>query len=254
MSKAWLKLSAVISVHNEESQLAECLKTLEFADEIVVLLDKCTDDSEVVARKFTNRIVPGAWPKEGARRNAGIEACTGDWVFEIDADERVPEALSREIRHVVETSSADWHEVPVDNYIGERLIRWGWGASFGKAAYPGLFRRGVKVWGDQRVHPTLSWSGRKGAMLDNRLVHYLDRNISDMIMRLDSYSSARARDIRDSGQIGSTANNLRRFFSRFIKCYFLRKGYREGGFGLVIAICAGLYPLLAHLKAKLENE
>ena len=91
-------------------------------------------------------------------------------------------------------------------------------------------------------------------MLDNRLVHYLDRNISDMIMRLDSYSSARARDIRDSGQIGSTANNLRRFFSRFIKCYFLRKGYREGGFGLVIAICAGLYPLLAHLKAKLENE
>ena len=254
MSKASLKLSAVISVHNEESQLAECLKTLEFADEIVVLLDKCTDGSEVVARKFTNRIVPGAWPKEGSRRNAGIEACTGDWVFEIDADERVPEALSREIRHVVETSSADWHEVPVDNYIGERLIRWGWGASFGKAAYPGLFRRGVKVWGDQRVHPTLSWSGRKGAMLDNRLVHYLDRNISDMIMRLDSYSSARARDIRDSGQIGSTANNLRRFFSRFIKCYFLRKGYREGGFGLVIAICAGLYPLLAHLKAKLENE
>ena len=254
MSKASLKLSAVISVHNEESQLAECLKTLEFADEIVVLLDKCTDDSEVVARKFTNRIVPGAWPKEGARRNAGIEACTGDWVFEIDADERVPEGLSREIRHVVETSSADWHEVPVDNYIGERLVRWGWGASFGKAAYPGLFRRGVKVWGDQRVHPNLSWSGRKGAMLDNRLVHYLDRNISDMIMRLDSYSSARARDIRDSGQIGSTANNLRRFFSRFIKCYFLRKGYREGGFGLVIAICAGLYPLLAHLKAKLENE
>ena len=254
MSKAALKLSAVISVHNEESQLAECLKTLEFADEIVVLLDKCTDDSEVVARKFTNRIVPGAWPKEGARRNAGIEACTGDWVFEIDADERVPEGLSREIRHVVETSSADWHEVPVDNYIGERLIRWGWGASFGKAAYPGLFRRGVKVWGDQRVHPNLSWSGRKGAMLENRLVHYLDRNISDMIMRLDSYSSARARDIRDSGQIGTTANNLRRFFSRFIKCYFFRKGYREGGFGLVIAICAGLYPLLAHLKAKLENE
>ena len=254
MSKASLKLSAVISVHNEESQLAECLKTLEFADEIVVLLDKCTDDSEVVARKFTNRIVPGAWPKEGARRNAGIEACTGDWVFEIDADERVTEGLSREIRHVVETSSADWHEVPVDNYIGERLVRWGWGASFGKAAYPGLFRRGVKVWGDQRVHPNLSWSGRKGAMLENRLVHYLDRNISDMIMRLDSYSSARARDIRDSGQIGSTANNLRRFFSRFIKCYFLRKGYREGGLGLVIAICAGLYPLLAHLKAKLENE
>ena len=254
MSNAPLKLSAVISVHNEENQLTECLKTLEFADEIVVLLDNCTDGSEVIAQVFTDRIVPGAWPKEGARRNAGIEACTGNWVFEIDADERVPEALSKEIRRTVETSDADWHEVPVDNYIGERLIRWGWGASFGKSAYPGLFRRGVKVWGDQRVHPNLTWSGRKGAMLSNRLVHYVDRNLSDMIKRLDNYSSARARDMRDSGQIGSTANNVRRFFSRFIKCYFFRKGYREGGYGLMIAICAGLYPLLAHLKAKLEAE
>ena len=254
MSHAPLKLSAVISVHNEENQLTECLKTLEFADEIVVLLDKCTDGSEAIAQVFTDRIVPGAWPKEGARRNAGIEACTGNWVFEIDADERVPEALAKEIRRTVETSDADWHEVPVDNYIGERLIRWGWGASFGKSAYPGLFRRGVKVWGDQRVHPNLTWSGRKGAMLSNRLVHYVDRNLSDMIKRLDNYSSARARDMRDSGQIGATANNVRRFFSRFIKCYFFRKGYREGGYGLMIAICAGLYPLLAHLKAKLETE
>ena len=254
MSNAPLKLSAVISVHNEENQLTECLKTLEFADEIVVLLDNCTDGSEAIAQVFTDRIVPGAWPKEGARRNAGIEACTGNWVFEIDADERVPEALAKEIRRTVETSDADWHEVPVDNYIGERLIRWGWGASFGKSAYPGLFRRGVKVWGDQRVHPNLTWSGRKGTVLSNRLVHYVDRNLSDMIKRLDNYSSARARDMRDSGQIGSTANNLRRFFSRFIKCYFFRKGYREGGYGLIIAICAGLYPLLAHLKAKLETE
>ena len=254
MSNAPLKLSAVISVHNEENQLTECLKTLEFADEIVVLLDNCTDGSEAIAQVFTDRIVPGAWPKEGARRNAGIEACTGNWVFEIDADERVPEALAKEIRHTVETSDADWHEVPVDNYIGERLIRWGWGASFGKSAYPGLFRRGVKVWGDQRVHPNLTWSGRKGVMLSNRLVHYVDRNLSDMIKRLDNYSSARARDMRDSGQIGSTANNVRRFFSRFIKCYFFRRGYREGGYGLMIAICAGLYPLLAHLKAKLETE
>ena len=69
MRNTSLKLSAVISVHNEENQLAECLKTLEFADEIVVLLDKCSDGSEAIAQVFTNRIVPGAWPKEGARRS-----------------------------------------------------------------------------------------------------------------------------------------------------------------------------------------
>ena len=245
------KLSAVISVHDEERQLAACLETLSFADEIVVLLDKCTDGSEAIARRFTDRIEQGVWAIEGARRNAGIQACRGEWIFEIDADERVPPDLAAEIRKTVETSAFDWHEIPVDNYIGDRLVRWGWGASFGKAAYPGLFRKGVKEWGMQRVHPSLTWTAPngKGAMLRNRLVHYVDRDISDMIRRLDSYSTARARDMLESGKVGGLANNVRRFFSRFIKCYVFRKGYREGGLGLLIALFAGLYPLLSHIKA-----
>ena len=247
-------LSAVISVRNEEKQLADCLERLTFADEIVVLLDTCSDASGDIARRFTERVVDGAWSIEGERRNAGIEACRGRWILEVDADERVPEALAREIREVVGSSAFDWHEIPVDNYIGDRLVRWGWGASYGKAAYPGLFRKGAKTWGRQRVHPRLQWSGRKGPMLRCRLEHYVDRNISDMIRRLDSYSTARARDLRDSGDIGTFANNLRRLFSRFFKCYVLRKGYREGGYGFLIALFAGLFPLLSFLKASLEKD
>ncbi|MCK5779163.1 MAG: glycosyltransferase family 2 protein [Rhodospirillales bacterium] len=244
-----IDLSAVISVHNEEHQLRDCLATLEFADEIVVLLDKCTDGSKEIAKAFTDRIVEGNWTIEGERRNAGIDACGGRWIFEIDADERVPDALAKEIRTVIETTDDDWHEILVDNYVGQRLVRHGWGASFGKAAYPGLFRKGVKRWGMQRVHPSLTWSGKKGRMLENRLVHHVDRDISDMIKRLDSYSTARAKDLLDSGDIGSMANNVRRFFSRFFKCFVSRKGYKEGGLGLLIAICAGLFPLISYIKA-----
>lgn len=248
-----LKLSIVISVHDEERQLGDCLEHLTFGDELVVLLDDCTDGSEAIARKFTDRIVRGDWAIEGDRRNAGIAACRGEWILEVDADERVPEALAAEIRRTVETSTYDWHEILVDNYIGDRLVRWGWGASFGKAAYPGLFRKGVKAWGRQRVHPALEWRGRKGPMLTNRLDHYVDRNISDMIRRLDNYSTARAKDLREAGKVGSFANNLRRLFSRFFKCYVARKGYREGGYGFLIALFAGLFPLLSHLKARLEE-
>ncbi len=247
-------LSIVISVHNEAAQLQACLEHLTFGDELVVLLDKCTDASGEIARRFTDRIVESAWDVEGDRRNAGIEAATGDWILEVDADERVPDALAREIRATIRSTAFDWHEILVDNYIGDRLVRWGWGASFGKAAYPGLFRRGVKRWGRQRVHPALEWSGCKGPRLSQRLDHFVDRDISDMIRRLDSYSSARARDLRDSGQLGSFANNLRRLFTRFFKCYVRRRGYREGGYGFLIALCAGLYPLLSHLKASLEKD
>jgi len=246
------KLSAVISVHNEEDKLAACLERLSFADEIVVVLDRCTDGTRAIAEKFTDQIIEGAWEIEGDRRNAAIEACQGEWIFEIDADEHVTPELGKEIRNVTASSQFDWHEVLVDNYIGARLVRHGWGASYGKAAYPGLFKKGVKVWGRQRVHPSLTWHGRKGAMLTHRINHYVDRNISDMIKRLDSYTTARAKDLAESGNIGSTANNVRRFFSRFIKCYISRKGYKEGGYGLLIALFAGLYPLISHIKAKVE--
>lgn len=250
-----IKLSALITVHNEEAQLADCLERLAFADEIVVVLDKCSDGSKAVAEGFTDRVFEGSFANEGERRNTAIGHCRGEWVLEVDADERVPDALAGEIRDTIETTTYDWHEIPVDNYIGDRLVRWGWGASYGKAAYPGLFRRGVKVWGEARVHPPLQWSGTRGPMLKNRLDHYIDRDIADMVRRLDSYSTARAKDLRDAGQTwGSTPNNIRRLFSRFFKCYVMRKGYREGGYGLLIALFAGLYPLLSHLKAKMEDD
>lgn len=248
-------LSALVVVCNEEKRLPACLDKLSFADRVVVVLDKCTDGTRDIALSFGAHIVEGRWDLEGDRRNTGIAACETEWVLEVDADEHVPPALAGEIRRTIAATPFDWHEIPVDNYIGERLVRHGWGASYGKAAYPGLFRKSAKTWGRDRVHPSLVWRGRKGPMLENRLVHYVDKNISDMIRRLDSYSTAKARDLRDRGETwGSTASNLRRLVSRFFKCYVRRGGYKEGGYGLIIAICAGLYPLLSHFKAKYEKE
>ena len=247
-----VRLSALVVVHDEERQLADCLSCLGFADEIVIVLDRCGDRSREIARDFTDRLVEGAWEREGRRRHAGIEFCRGDWILEIDADERVTPQLADRIRQVVATSRAAWYLLPIDNFIGERLVRWGWGASFGRSAHAALYRRGAKTWGDQRVHPAVSLSGEQGAMLFPPILHYVDRDISDMLRRLDRYSSARAQDLRDSGDIGSYGRNIRRIPTRFWKCYVGRKGYREGQWGFLIALCAALYPMLSFLKARLE--
>jgi glycosyltransferase involved in cell wall biosynthesis len=247
-------ISAVVVAHDEAAQLADCLATLSFADELIVVLDRCADRSKEIAERFTSRIVEGGWEREGPRRHAGIDVCRGRWIVEVDADERVSPELAAEIRHVAERSTAAWHLIPVDNYIGERLVRWGWGASFGKGAYAGLYRNGAKSWGSERVHPNVTLSGAQGPALDARLVHRVDRNISDMLARLDRYTTAHAKDLRDSGDIGSYPRNLRRIPSRFWKCYVGRRGYREGPYGVLIALCAGLYPILSYLKARLEKE
>jgi len=253
MTAARPRLSALVVAHNEAAQLAACLERLTTADEIVIVLDKCTDASKDIALRFTDRIVEGAWDLEGPRRNAGLDACGGDWILEVDADERVPPALMEEIRVAIADAGPGYFLVPFDNYVGGRLVRHGWGASWGVSAAPRLSSRGAKRWGDQRIHPSLKLTGPK-RWLKTPIEHYVDSSISDMIRRLDRYTTARAQDLRDSGDIGGFANNLRRMVSRFLKCYVGRKGYREGPYGFLIALFAALYPVLSYLKARLERE
>ena len=247
-----IRLSAFVTVRDEEAQLEDCLDCLTFADEIVILLNKCTDGSKEIASRYTDRIIEGAWDREGERHNTGIEACRGEWIFEIDADKRAPKALAEEILKTIENPEGDIFNIPVENHVGGKLVRYGWGGLFGKNGYPGLFRKGVKVWGEEWVHPHLHVTGRQGPDLKTPITHYVDENISGMLRRFDRYTKLRARDLVEKDEIGSFPNMVRKIFSRFWKCYVVRKGYRENGYGFVIALCAALYPVVSHLKADLE--
>ncbi len=244
-------LSALIVAHNEEDQLYDCLNTLTFADEIVVVLDRCTDRSREIARSFDAIIVEGGWPIEGHRRMTGIEVCRGKMILEVDADERVSKELADEILQIVKAPEADLYQIPYDNYVGDRLVRYGWGGSWGVSSTIRLFRKGHKIWGNQRIHPKVTLKGDK-IRLENRMIHYVDKDISDMLQRLDRYSTALAADMRESGEISSYFHSIRRMFGRFYKCYVGRKGYREGKYGFLIALMAALFPILSHLKATLE--
>ena len=248
-----IDLSVLVVAQNEEKQLPACLELLDFADEVVVVLDNCTDGSKAVAERFNARILEGDWEIEGHRRNAGLDACRGSWILEVDADERASLELGREIRGVIRTYSDGYFLLPFDNYIGNRLIRYGWGASWGVTAAPRLSAKGAKRWGEQGIHPSLVISGPR-RWLKTSIRHKVDEDISDMILRLDRYTTARAADLRENGDIGGLGGNIRRMFSRFWKCYIGRKGYREGAYGFLIALMAGLYPVLSYLKARLERE
>ena len=217
------------------------------------MLDRCGDRSREIARGFTDRLVEGAWEREGPRRHAGIDACRGDWILEIDADERVTPELAEEIRQVVAGLAGRLAPGP-----GRQLYRRSAGAL-------GLGRLLRPVGPCRRCSAGAPSNGATSACIrrcrcpackaphcPRASVHYVDRDISDMLRRLDRYTSARAQDLRDSGDIGSYGHNLRRIPSRFWKCYVGRRGYREGPYGFLIALCAALYPILSYLKARLD--
>lgn len=247
------KFSAVVVIHNEEDRLPACLSLLTFADEIVVVLDRCTDGSKAIALQYGAKIIEGIWPLEGPRRQAGLDACSHAWILEVDADEHVPPELAAEIRRVITSTHCTHFPVAIDNYIGPRLVRHGWGAYFGVSRKLVLFRKGAKIWGQGRVHPEIKLEGEKGPCLMPAIKHYVDDNISDMLKRLDRYTDARAEDLRAQGIPETFGRNVRRLFSRFFKCYIHHKGYREKEYGLLIAVCAALYPLISYLKARFEG-
>ena len=198
-------------------------------------------------------MVEGSWKLEAERQHAGIAACGGDWIVHLDTDERVPPALAAEIRAAIATAEPGYFLIPFDNYVGERLVRYGWGASFGVSAAARLYTPGAKRWNSQAIHPKLTLQGPK-RRLHTPIVHYHDRDISDMIRRFDRYTTMQARDLRAMGDIGTFRRNFRRIFTRFFKCYVQRKGYREGHYGFLIGLLAGLMPMMAYLKARLEED
>jgi glycosyltransferase involved in cell wall biosynthesis len=244
-------LSGLVCAHNEEARIAQCLERLTFCDEIVVVADRCTDRTETIARKMGARVVSGIFPVEGLRKEAGVAACRGQWIMELDADETVPPVLAQEIRETISrTDAGDWYQVPVDNFVGEQLVRHGWGGSFGASSVARLFRKGVKSWKSERVHPGTIFTGVYGGRLRHAILHKVDDDIADMVQRLNRYTALRGQDLADSGKIKSLWDDLFRGVRRFFKCYVSRKGYKEGDLGFLIAVMAGLYPLLSNLKAR----
>ncbi|MFL2682342.1 MAG: glycosyltransferase family 2 protein [Alphaproteobacteria bacterium] len=256
-SKNKIKISTLIVARNEEKNIKACLESLEAADEIILLLDRSTDCTINIAKNFNCTIFEGSWISEGIRRNEGIKKCSHDWILEIDADERASKQLIDEAKNKIiklEDTTKGYFLVPFDNYIGNKRVRYGWGASWGVTSKPCLFHKNSKIWGDESIHPSLQLNYKQGVLV-NRIDHFVDKNISDMIQRLDRYTSAKAIDLRKSSKkLPPLWITVRRSLTRFYKCYITRKGYKEKGWGFLNASFAALFVLISYLKAKLEND
>ncbi|NQU71477.1 MAG: glycosyltransferase family 2 protein [Rhodospirillales bacterium] len=248
-----MTLSALIVIRNEEEQLSACLSTLSFVDEIVVVLDRSTDGSREIAEATGAKIVEGTWEIEGDRRNSGIAACSSDWILEIDADERVTPELAREISETLPDAAPGYFGIKFNNYVGSRLVTYGWGAYNGVNQKNALFSRGAKIWGRQRVHPAIQMEG-EARLLKERIDHYVYENIGDMFDRLNRYSTLAAIQARENGAAPLLRPSLRRIFSRGFKSYISRKGRREGAYGIALALFSALFPIMTYIKYTVAEE
>ena len=238
------KISAVISAFNEEKNIERCLKSLSFADEIVVVDNSSIDKTAEIAKKYTSRIFtqknnPGAIDLQ---KNFGFEKATGDWILSIDADEEVSKELEEEIKKVIahqSTISGYW--IPRKNIIfGKFIEHTGW--------YPDpqlrLFKKGKGKYVNAHVHESIRLEG-ESAYLKEFLVHHHYETITQFIRRtIDIYAPNEAQDYLSKGYQFSYFDAVRFPLSEFVSRFFARKGYKDGFHGLMLSLLMAFYHFL----------
>jgi len=237
------RLSVIVIALNQEANIGACLASVGFADEIVVVDTGSTDHTVERARAARARVLATAWQGFARTKNFALDKARGDWVFSLDTDERVSEALKDEILAVVGAEdSLNGYRVARKNYFGDRWIRHlGW--------YPDytlrLWRRKRGRFRVREVHEEVVVEGPVGT-LQTPLDHYSYRNLEEYVARQDRYARLAAQEMAQQGRRPRPGDLWWRPFFTFGKLYFLKGGFLEGSLGWSLANEGSRYNFLKY--------
>lgn len=227
------RLSVVVITRNEIHNIGACLRSVAFADEVVVVDSASTDGTAEAARAAGAKVIVAAdWPGFGPQKNRALDAATGEWVFSIDADEQVTPELAAKIQAALAAPAHDAYFVNRrSSYCGQYMAHSGW--------YPDrvlrLFRRGTARFSDDIVHERVIAQGPTGR-LEADLLHDSMPHFESVIDKLDRYSTAGALALMRKGVKGSLAKALGHGWWAFMRTYVIKLGFLDGRLGLALAI------------------
>jgi glycosyltransferase involved in cell wall biosynthesis len=235
-------LSVILITRNEEANLADCLASLEgIAQQIVVVDTNSSDRTLEIAKSYGAAIAqPPDWPGFGPQKNRALDLATGEWVLSLDADERLTPALKSEIVTAIHHSAhVDCFAIPRLSWYCGRFIRHsGWNPDY----VDRLFKRGSARFSDDLVHERLITSGQV-AKLENPMLHYSFMNYSQVLQKIDRYSTASAEQAFAKGKTSTPLKAVLHGAWSFFRTYFLRAGFLDGpqGFTLAMSNAQGTY-------------
>lgn len=250
-----MKLSVIVITKNEAANIADCLRSVAFADEFIVVDSGSTDGTVELARALGARVeVTSDWPGFGPQKNRALDLAAGDWVLSIDADERVTPALAREIQEIVAAPRADTYEIArLSNFCGRDIRHSGWWPDYVLR----LFKRGMARFNDAAVHErAMPVNGQPPLRLTGYFQHFPYGNLDALITKINRYSSDAAAMMYAKGRRTSVFGALGHSLWTFVRIYLIRRGFLDGRHGLVLAVtaAAGSFFRYAKLMFLAENN
>ena len=226
------RLSAIVIAKNEAANIADCLDSLAFCDEVVVVDGGSGDDTVALAKAKGAQVVSAPdWRGYGPQKNLALSQAHGEWVLSLDADERVTPALAREIQTAISEAKVNGYRIPrLSSFCGREMRHSGW--------YPDyvlrLFRRDKARFSDDLVHERVICEEPVGRLIEP-LRHRTITTLEDALSKIDRYSTAGADMLLASGRRVYFISGIAHGCWTFLRTYFLRAGFLDGPEGFLVA-------------------
>jgi glycosyltransferase involved in cell wall biosynthesis len=237
-----LSIGVLVLTYNEEENIKDCLESVNWVNEIVVIDSFSTDKTIEICQKYTDKVYRREFDDFSNQRNFGLEKIKSEWVLVVDSDERVSAQLKDEIKQKLTGLGFEGYRIPRKNYfLGKWIKHCGW--------YPDytlrLFRNTTNFRG--QVHEKVEIQGPI-KNLDNPFVHFTYRDIRQFIKKADQYTTLDAYEMYSNGRKFKLIDILVNPMWRFIRMYFIKQGFRDGIQGFILSILYFVYAFLKYSK------
>ena len=239
-------ISAIVLTKNEEHNIADCLKSLSFCDEIIVVDDDSTDNTVELAKKHHATVFSHTLSQDfSQQRNFGLSKATGDWVLFVDADERISENLKQEILQVTsqKNNTVEGYFVKRFDHVWGKLLSHG---EIGTLRLLRLVKHNRGTW-KGHVHETLTVKGTTST-LKNPLIHYPHPSVTEFLEAINIYSTIRANELHEKRVRANTVQIVLYPLGKFLQNFIFRLGFLDGTAGLVFASIMSFHSFLVRGK------
>jgi glycosyltransferase involved in cell wall biosynthesis len=244
-------LAVTVITKNESKHIRNCLESVCWVDEIIVLDSGSTDDTVAICQEYTDKVFVTDWPGFGVQKNRAIEKAACEWILSIDADESVSEALRQEIQEAIgQPRNIVAYQIPRrSSYCGRFMRHSGWWPDY----VIRLFQRGYARFSDDLVHERLVVQGAMGR-LTNPLIHRAFSDLEEVLETANAYSSAGARMLHYQHRRASLMDAVLHGLWSFFHTYIVRAGFLDGKEGFMLAVSNGEGTYYKYLKLMLSVE
>jgi hypothetical protein len=238
------KISVIIITGNEEKNIRDCLKSVSWADEIIVVDSESTDLTVKIVKEFTEKVFIHKWEGFALQKSYALNLAKNDWILSLDADERVTPELAKEIQDLnLSESKFEAFKIHRENhFIGKKITSCGWENDYQLR----LFNKSKTKLTDRLVHEGFVVEGNV-SKLENSMTHYSYLNLKDGFNKINEYSSLEANEKYVRKKVTGLSIVVKPIIA-FMQHYLFRKGFTDGKHGLMVSLMHGITKLQVQMK------